>query len=154
MTNRSTVERASAARSRLESESNIWLATASSDGIPHLVPLSLAWIDEQIVVATPSDTPTARNAESHGRVRAALDSADDVVIFDADAVVINFDDAETSLATRYVVRVGWDPRDNPGAWSLLVLTPRRAQAWNSPSEIAGRTIIRDGHWLDGSQIHP
>ena len=154
MTNRSTTERATAARARLESEPSIWLATASSDGFPHLVPLSLAWIDEQIVVATPSDTPTARNAESSGRVRAALDSADDVVIFDADVAVIDFDDPETSLAARYVDRVGWDPRNNPGAWSLLVLTPRRAQAWNSPSEIAGRTIIRDGQWLDGPSFRP
>ena len=152
MTNRSTAQRANDARARLESEPNIWLATASDDGSPHLVPLSLAWIEEQIVVATPADTPTARNAISNGRVRAALDSADDVVIFDADAAVINFDDAESSLVATYIDRVGWDPRDNPGVWSLLILTPRRAHAWNGPSEISGRTIVREGQWLDRPPI--
>ena len=114
----------------------------------------MAWIDGQIVVATPSDSPTARNAKSSGRARAALDGAVDVVIFDADVAVIDFDDAETSLAARYVDRVGWNPRNSPGVWSPLVLTPRRAQAWNSPSEIAGRTIIRDGRWLDHPSICP
>ncbi len=149
MTNRSTSVRASEARARLESDANIWLATASSGGVPHLVPLSLAWIDDKIIVATPSDTPTAQNAMSSARARAALDSADDVVIFDADATVLDFDEANESLINRYVQRVGWDPRDNPGAWSILVLTPRRAQAWDGPNEITGRTIVRDGVWLDG-----
>ena len=68
MTDRSTGERAALARMRLESEANVWIASASAAGIPHLVPLSLAWIDEHIVVATPSDTPTARNAAANGRV--------------------------------------------------------------------------------------
>ena len=148
MTNRSTVVRAQQARSRLESEPNVWLATASTAGVPHLVPLSLAWIDDRIVVATPSETPTVQNAMSSERARAALDGADDVVIFDTDAAVFDFGDADESLVSRYVERVGWDPRDNPGRWSMLVLTPRRAQAWNGPSEIAGRTIVRDGRWLD------
>ena len=83
-----------------------------------------------------------------GRARAALDSAADVVIFDTDLNVIDFDEAEATLIDRYIERVGWDPRSNPGVWSLLILTPRRAQAWNGPSEIAGRTIVRDGRWLD------
>jgi hypothetical protein len=47
-----------------------------------------------------------------------------------------------------VDRVGWDPRREPGDWSLLVLDVRRAHAWNSPSEIEGRTIVHGGRWLD------
>jgi len=49
MTSRSTSVRASEARSRLESESNIWVATASSDGNPALGSIVVGWIDEQIV---------------------------------------------------------------------------------------------------------
>lgn len=149
MTSRPTAQRCRQARARLETEANVWLATASSEGIPHLVPLSLAWIDGQIVVATPVDTPTVDNVVANGRARASLDSADDVVIIDADVVVHPYDDVEAALTGRYVDRVGWDPKTNPGTWCLLVLTPRRGQAWNGPGEIAGRTIIRDGRWLDG-----
>jgi hypothetical protein len=149
MSNRTTVERAAHARSRLAADHNVWISTASPTGLPHLVPLSLAWIDDAIVVATPSDTPTARNARATGRARAALDNADDVVLFDTDVKVAAFDQVDTSLASRYIAAVGWDPRDNPGDWSILVLTPRQAQAWNGPGEIAGRTIIRNGKWLEG-----
>jgi len=144
---RSTAERSSHARARLEADSNVWVATASSDGTPHLVPLSLAWIDDQIVVATAADTPTGRNVIESGKARAALDSADDVVIIDADARVVLFADAEPSMVERYVERVGWDPSNEPGQWALLVLTPTRGQAWIGPAEIAGRTFIRNGTWL-------
>jgi len=113
-----------------------------------MVPLSLAWLDDQIIVATPTNTLTVSNILSNGRARAALDSADDVVILDADVAVIDFDAAEPALIARYVERVGWDPRNIEGAWSLLLMTPRRGQAWNGPSEIHGRIIIRNGQWAD------
>ncbi len=147
MANRTSCERADHTRRRLETEPNVWLATASPDGDPHLVPLSLAWIDDQIVVATPSDTITAKNAAANGRGRATLDSADDVAIFDVAIDVVDYRTADRTLIGGYVTRVGWDPGDNDGEWSLLILTLLRGQAWNGPGEMAGRTIIRDGAWL-------
>lgn len=90
-------------------------------------------------LATPAQAVSAR---------AALDNADDVVIFDADVETHPFDDAPTSLVNGYIESVGWDPRDNPGTWSLLVLRPRTGHVWNGPAEIDGRTILREGHWLD------
>lgn len=148
MANRSTAERAAQARARLETEANVWISTASADGLPHLVPLSLAWLDEQIVVATPENTLTVRNIAATGRARAALDDADDVVIIDTDAEVVSFDSADPAVVERYVARVGWDPRNMDGVWSLLFLTPTRAHAWIGPAEIEGRTIIRDRSWLN------
>lgn len=144
---RSVAERANHARARLQSDSNVWIATASADGSPHLVPLSLTWIDDQIVVATPADTPTGKNVAESGKARAALDSADDVVIIDADARLVLFADADPAMVKRYVERVGWNPSNEPVEWALLVLTPTRGQAWNGPAEIAGRTFIRNGSWL-------
>lgn len=148
MQNRTVAERAAHARARLSSDQNVWISTGSPDGIPHLVPLSLAWLDGTIVVATPSSTPTARNASASGRARAALDDADDVVIFDADVESYPFDEAPAALVDGYIERVGWDPRDNAGTWSLLALRPRTGHVWNGPAEIDGRTIVRDSRWLD------
>lgn len=145
---RSTPERARRARARLEQEANVWVATASGDGLPHLVPLSLAWLDGRIVVATPSDNATVRNVASNGRARAALDGAGDVVAFDCDVEVVALDAADPSLVTRFVERVGWDPRHESAPWSLLLLSVRRAHAWNGPAEMEGRTIVRHGRWLD------
>jgi len=149
MMNRTTAERVQQAQRRLETEANVWISTASAEGLPHLVPLSLAWIDDRVVVATPSTTPTARNAAASRRARAALDDADDVVIIDADVEILDVDTAAPAVTERYVARVGWDPRTIEGAWSLLLLTPRRVFAWIGPGEIDGRTIMRDGRWLDG-----
>jgi hypothetical protein len=144
---RTRSERMEAALGRLATEANVWLATASPAGVPHLVPLSLAWIDGAIVVATPTSSATVRNATSSGRVRLSLDSADDVVIIDTTAAASDTVDVEPALLARYVERVGWDPRNEQGSWSLLSLTPTRVQAWNGVNEIDDRTIMREGVWL-------
>lgn len=112
------------------------------------MPLSLAWINGDVVVSTPTDTPTARNVRQTGRARLALDSTADVVMIDTTAVALLLDDASPELVAEYATRVGWDPREESGSWSLLRLTPTRVQAWNSVAEIAGRTVMRDGEWLE------
>lgn len=145
---RSAAQRQADALGRLERDANVWIATASADGRPHLVPLSLAWDGERILVATPSATPTARNAAATGMCKASLDSADDVVLIDADVEVIDFASVDPETATRYVERVGWNPADEPGAWSLLIVTPRTVRAWNGVGETVGRTIMRHGRWVD------
>ena len=40
---------------------DVWVATASAGGAPHLVPLSLAWVDERVVVAVDPSSVTAEN---------------------------------------------------------------------------------------------
>lgn len=148
VSNRTAAERIKSAKRRLGEDDNVWIATASMNGEPHLVPLSLAWDGEAILVATPANTPTACNAAASGHVRATLDSTVDVVLLLTDAVVTSFSQVSEKEAAIYVNRVGWDPRDEPGEWSLLRLTPSRVQAWNSVNEIDGRTIMRDGVWVE------
>ena len=147
MRRRTTSERIAATIARLETEPNIWVATASADGLPHLIPLSLAWDGKCVLVATPTDSPTVRNIKSTGRARASLDGAMDVVILDTDAAATDFDEAHSHQARIHVDRVGWDPADEEGEWSLLVLTPKMVHAWNGESEIDGRMIMRRGVWL-------
>ena len=146
MADRTTPSRVQQVVERLSTEPNVWVATASLDGVPHLVPLSLAWIDDRVVVATPTETVTVRNATATGRARIALDSAADVVVIDADVECVGLSDADQSVLDVYASRVGWDPRSEPSEWTLLTLTPRRVQAWNSVAEIEGRTIMSHGVW--------
>ena len=145
---RSTSQRRTDALRRLEHDANVWIATSSADGRPHLVPLSLAWDGRRVLVATPSDTPTVRNAAATGVLKAALHSADDVVLIDAEVEVVDFSHADAETVDRYVERVGWNPADEPGAWSLLIARPTTMRAWNSVGEISGRTIMRNGEWKD------
>ena len=146
MENRSTPVRIENVLARLAHDDNVWLATASPEGVPHLVPLSLAWVDDQVVCATPTLSKTVQNISQTPTVRLALESTIDVVVIDADARCIGTSQADSCLIEPYVSRVGWDPRDLPEPWSLIVIMPSRVQAWNSVNEMKGRTLMRDGSW--------
>lgn len=125
---------------------DVWVATASATGEAHLVPLSLAWVEERAVVAVAASSVTARNLTASGQARLAVGPTRDVVMIDAvleRAVDVDQDDA---LWTGYTNQADWDPRQGSG-YVFLVLRPLRLQAWRESDEIAGRTLLRDGTWL-------
>ena len=114
----------------------------------HLVPLSLAWIDERIVIAVESDSRTARNIIQHGMARLALGPTRDVVIIDAELdQAIDLDDVPAALAERYADQADWDPRTAAGRFVFVVLRPVRIQAWREVNELTGRTLMRAGAWV-------
>lgn len=125
---------------------DVWVATASAAGGAHLVPLSLAWIDERVVIAVPSSSVTARNLRAHATARLALGSTRDVVMIDAvlERTVAVTDDE--TLWTAYTAQAGWDPRRSRG-YEFFSLEPVRVQAWREPSEMPGRELMQDGRWL-------
>ena len=130
---------------RLEGDADIWVATASA-GRAHLVPLSLAWDGAHVILATPANSPTARNAAASGQMRLALGTSRDVTIIEAAAEVVPCAEAPGPIARCYAARTGWDPRHEDVPHVYLVATPRTMQAWKSLAEINGRTIMRDGQW--------
>jgi hypothetical protein len=130
---------------------DIWVASASIDGAhpaAHLIPLSLAWIDECVVVAAPAQQPTARNIAAHGTARLALGPTRDVVIIDAGLErLIRAADVPDDFAERYAAQADWDPRGAGSEYAYLVLRPKRIQAWREENELVGRTLMRGGEWL-------
>ena len=83
-----------------------------------------------------------------GAVRLALGTARDVTVFDTATEVVTCRAASTDLAETYRRRVGWDPREEEVEHSFLIATPTTARAWRSVPELEGRTILRNGLWLD------
>jgi predicted pyridoxine 5'-phosphate oxidase superfamily flavin-nucleotide-binding protein len=61
-----TAERKARALAKLAHEADVWVATASAEGRPALVPLSLTWDGERIVLATEAAHITAGNAAATG----------------------------------------------------------------------------------------
>jgi hypothetical protein len=123
---------------------DVWVATASA--APHLVPVSLAWVDERVVIAVEGTSVTARNLTATGEARLAVGPTRDVTMIDVvleKAVDVEADDA---LGAAYVAQADWDPRRDTG-YVFLVLRPVRVQAWREANEIPGRTLMRDGTWL-------
>ena len=125
---------------------DVWVATASVDGEPYLVPLSLAWLDERVVLAVEGSSRTARNLTETEAARVALGPTRDVVVMDTvlERSVAVADDP--ALGAAYVTQADWDPRDSSG-YVFLALRPIRLQAWRNVAETRGRTLMRDGAWL-------
>ncbi len=127
-------------------EIDVWVATASAAGEAHLVPVSLAWLDERVVIAVPEASVTTRNLASSGRTRLAVGPTRDVVMIDAELERRVAVDEDAVLGEAYATQADWDPRDDHG-YVFLVLRPVRLQAWRESNEIKGRTLMRDGAWV-------
>jgi hypothetical protein len=125
---------------------DVWVATASPTGTPHLVPVSLAWVDERAVIAVEGNSVTARNLAASGAARLAVGPTRDLVMIDASLEEAVDVAADGPLGTAYVTQADWDPRLSNG-YEFLVLRPVRVQAWREANEIPGRTLMRDGIWL-------
>ncbi|SEE08780.1 pyridoxamine 5'-phosphate oxidase family protein [Ruania alba] len=123
-----------------------WVATASPDGVPYLVPLSIVWADERVIIAVDGGSRTARNLLASPRARVGIGPTRDVVMMEVvvDRVVDVGTDEE--LAQVYAAQADWDPRGDDG-YVYLVLRPERVQAWREVTEAVGRTLMRDGAWL-------
>ncbi|HZJ27582.1 MAG TPA: pyridoxamine 5'-phosphate oxidase family protein [Acidimicrobiia bacterium] len=127
---------------------DVWVASASETGRAHLVPLSLAWDGERVIIATEPSAVTTRNIVSSGIARLALGATRDVVMVDAvlDRAV-DVGRVPPEVADAYAGQADWDPRAAGGDFWFLLLRPERIQAWREADEIAGRTVMREGVWL-------
>ena len=144
---RSRAERRRDTEHRLTHDIDLWVASASADGAPYLVPLSFDWDGEALLVATPTDSPTGRNLAATRTVRLGLGQTRDVSMIDGDVEVLELDALPQAQGNRFAARSGFDPREETSAFRWFRVTPRRIQAWREANELAGRDLMRDGRWL-------
>jgi hypothetical protein len=146
-TPRSGAERRRDTEQRLTEDVDVWVASASADGAPYLVPLSFDWDGETLLVATPSSSPTGRNLAATRTVRLALGQTRDVSMIEGDVEVLEIDALPQEQGDRFAARAGFDPRPLTTPYRWFRITPRRIQAWREVEELAGRELMRDGRWL-------
>ena len=70
---------------------DLWVASASADGVPHLVPLSFDWDGATILLSTPRDSPTGRNLAASRSARLGLGETRDVTLIEGDVEVLAID---------------------------------------------------------------
>jgi len=75
---RSRAQRRRDTEHRLTHDKDVWVASASADGAPYLVPLSFDWDGEALLMATPTGSPTGRNLAATRAVRLGLSHTRDV----------------------------------------------------------------------------
>lgn len=129
---------------RLRSDRDLWIATAR-DSRPWVVPLSFHWTGQALLMATLRRSPTYRNLAEGGGARVMVGHTRDVVMLDGDVDLPEQLPEEEADATA--AASGYDPRTQDEA-AYVRFVPQRAQAWRTSAELDGRTIMRDGRWLD------
>jgi pyridoxamine 5'-phosphate oxidase-like protein len=144
---RSCAQRRRDTEHRLTDDIDLWLASASAAGGPHLVPLSFDWDGEALLVATPAKSPTGRNLAATQTARLGLGHTRDVSMIEGDVEVLEIDALPQERGDRFATRAGFDPRaqDTPYRWFRI--SPRRIQAWREVNELPDRELMRDGRWL-------
>jgi hypothetical protein len=145
---RTRTERRRDTEHRLANDVDLWLASASKDGMPYLVPLSFDWDGDTLLLATPADSPTGRNLASTGEVRLGLGDTRDVSIVEGTVEVLEMTALPQGEGDRFAARTGFDPRTLTTRYQWFRVTPLRIQAWREADELSGRTLMRDSRWLE------
>ncbi|EGE44605.1 pyridoxamine 5'-phosphate oxidase family protein [Streptomyces griseus] len=132
---------------RLRQDEDAWVATASADGEPTLVPLSFLWDDGTgtLVMATRRTNPTAVNVTPDGPIRLTLGHTRDVVLIEGGATILEGADLPVATRKAFAAKLRWDPR--VPVWVFLHVTPRTVRAWREVNELADRDLMLDGTWL-------
>ena len=146
---RSRAQRRRDTEHRLTHDIDVWVASASADGAPYLVPLSFDWDGEALLVATPTDSPTGRNLAATRTVRLGLGHTRDVSMIEGEVEVLEIDALPQQRGDRFAARTGFDPRAPATPYRWFRISPRRIQAWREVNELPDRELMRDGRWLDG-----
>jgi hypothetical protein len=145
MSVRSVTERIMDTRAKLESEVDLWVASATANGDAYLLPLSYYWDGATLTMATPATTRTARNLRRAGCACLGLGPTRDVVIIEG-PVVEFASDADDALAEAHARAAGFDARRSPG-YVFFQLRPQRILAWRNPAEAEAGPIMLNGEWL-------
>ncbi|MFE6826502.1 pyridoxamine 5'-phosphate oxidase family protein [Streptomyces sp. NPDC057690] len=144
---RSHAQRRHDTEHRLTHDVDVWVASASADGTPYLVPLSFDWDGEALLLATPTNSPTGRNLATTRVVRLALGRTRDVTMIDGEVEVLELDGLPRERGDRFAERAGFDPRVPATPYRWFRIVPRRIQAWREEDELSDRELMRDGRWL-------
>jgi hypothetical protein len=144
---RSRQERRRDTLGRLTQDEDAWVATASADGQPCLVPLSFLWDGTSLLMCTRRTNPTAHNVTPRGEAVVTLGHTRDVVLLEGRAEVVEGSALAAEAADAFAAKLGWDPRDRQ-PWVYLRITPRVVKAWREENELKDRLIMADGRWLD------
>jgi hypothetical protein len=148
MTIRSRAQRQRDTEDRLKNDVDLWVASASADGAPYLVPLSFDWDGTALLLATPAASPTGRNLAGNRAVRLALGPTRDVTMIEGTVEILEMNALPGDLGDRFAARTGFDPRTLETRYLWFRVSPVRIDTWREADELDGRALMRAGRWLE------
>jgi hypothetical protein len=144
---RSRAERRRDVLARLQGDVDLWIATAAANREAYLIPLSFAWYEGRLVMATRADSTTVANIRARPRAKVALGHTRDVVLIEGMVTLFDVDPPDAATRGAFAESTGWDAAAEPG-YVLFALQPQLVRAWREENELAGRDVMREGTWLD------
>ena len=102
---RSRAQRRRDTEHRLTHDKDVWVASASADGAPYLVPLSFDWDGEALMVATPTDSPTGRNLAATRTVWLGPGHTRDVSMIEGEVEVLEIDALAQQAGDRFAAHL-------------------------------------------------
>lgn len=94
------------ATERLARAHNYWLATAASDGVPHLTAVWGIWLDDAFLFSTAASSRKARNLAAKPRCVVSTERADEAVIVHGDARLMVDEKDRARVARAYERKYG------------------------------------------------
>ncbi|MET7420997.1 pyridoxamine 5'-phosphate oxidase family protein [Dactylosporangium sp. NPDC005555] len=134
---RTTGQRVADTRHRLEHDVDAWVATASPEGEPCMVPLSFLWDGATLLFCTAPNNPTTRNIAANGRARVAVGPTRDVVLIECAAQTVPAGGLSQDVLDAFAEKAGFRPGPR---YVYLRMTPIWVQAWREANELAGREL--------------
>jgi predicted pyridoxine 5'-phosphate oxidase superfamily flavin-nucleotide-binding protein len=113
---------------RLETEKNLWVASARPDGRPHLVPVWFVYQAERFHFCIQPESVKARNLRRNPRVVLALEGGSSPVICEGSAALLP-GPPSLAILDLFQHKYEWDLRTE-GVYTLLVeVTPEKWLVW-------------------------
>jgi hypothetical protein len=128
---------------RMAAAKNYWIATANRSAKPSVTPVWGVWLDGKLYFDGAPQTRRGKNISQNPQVSVHLESGDEVLILEGDAVIYQ-SAPERSLAEKVAAgygakyaQYGYSPTaDQWDQGGLFVFTPRKALAWTQfPSDM-------------------
>jgi len=119
---------------RLTTEKNYWFCTTRPDGRPHAMPAWAAWVDGALYFDGSPETRRGRNLAQNSAIVIHLESGDEVVVVEGEAVYTGKPAREVAerLAAGLGAKYGPTYVPTPDTWNeggLWMLRPTAAFAW-------------------------
>jgi hypothetical protein len=121
---------------QLEQARNYWFCTTRPDGRPHSMPAWGVWVNDALYFDGSPETRRSRNLARNAAITVHLESGDQVVVLEGDALEAGRPDSQLAkqlvadFERKYAASHDYHP--SPNQWDqggLWVLRPRVAFGW-------------------------
>ena len=113
----------------LAASRNYWICTTRPDGRPHAMPVWGLWLDGAVWFSTGPTSQKARNLARNPAVVVHLESGDDVVVLEGEAMRMTDPAALEPFARAYAEKYGHQVDPSDETTPVFVVRPRSAYTW-------------------------